>query len=185
VEKAKLTPKQRLFCEYYIELRCNGTQAYKKVFNPKSEATAMSNAYRLLKNKHVSAYVKKLQKEVIKKVEISREQIISEYVKLAFSNITDFIEFDDQKVKVKPSKELSPGKLSAISEVVKVAGKNGNYVKLKLHDKKAALDSLSKIFGYFAPDKLNLGIDFNQLPDEQLDLIINKLINKAENGQGQ
>jgi len=48
-------------------------------------------------------------------------------------------------------------------------------VKIELYDKQKALDSISNLLGFNAPKEISQHVDFNQLTDDQIDLIINKL----------
>jgi len=73
---AKLTDKQKLFCETYISNGLNATQAaisagYKKI-------SAAATAYENLRKPHIAQYVKELQAETAKKLVITRESQLEE-----------------------------------------------------------------------------------------------------------
>lgn len=181
MSQKELSAKHRLFAETYVTEACNGTAAYKKVYRTENDTTAKASANKLLKRHDIEAYIQDLQAKIIKKVEITRDQIIAEFAKIGFANITDYAEFDNGKLELSNSKDITIEKLAAISEVINTTGKTGSCVKIKLHSKIDALNSLAKILGYNSPEKLDLGIDFEGLSDSQLDLIIKKLSKTVEN----
>lgn len=60
-----LSNQQKLFCQKYVELGMNGTQAYLEVYKSvKKEATARTNASRLLTNANIIDYIAELQSEL-------------------------------------------------------------------------------------------------------------------------
>lgn len=73
----KLTPKQQAFADFYIELG-NATEAYLKAYpNVKKEATARTNASRLLTNANVRSYIDE-RMEHLKTERIADQQEILE-----------------------------------------------------------------------------------------------------------
>lgn len=83
----ELTPKQKLFCSYYItEARFNGTKAYKLAFTTKdkkpSDNTAKVNACKLLKNEAILSYIRVLQQEMINNIKITKETLISQILEV-------------------------------------------------------------------------------------------------------
>lgn len=59
-----LRPKQKRFCEEYVNNGFNGTQAYKKVYPNSSDDTARINACRLLTKANIKAYISEYQEEL-------------------------------------------------------------------------------------------------------------------------
>lgn len=73
----KLTVKQQVFADYYIELG-NVTEAYLKAYpNVKKEATARANGSRLLTNASIKTYIDNRMKELNSK-RVADQQEISE-----------------------------------------------------------------------------------------------------------
>lgn len=62
-----LNHRQLMFCEEYI-ITNNATQSYMKVYNPKNESTARTNACKLLTNTNIKNYIE----ERLTKVEKSK-----------------------------------------------------------------------------------------------------------------
>lgn len=84
-----LTNNQRLFCQEYIKLGMNGTQAYMKVYKScKKEETAMASASRLLRNDKVQDYISELQDKVEAKAIVTIEDIVNELSIIAFTDRT-------------------------------------------------------------------------------------------------
>ena len=80
-----LSNNQKLFCQEYLKLGMNGTQAYLNVYKTcKKEETAMASASRLLRNVKVKEYIEELQS----KVEEKAEDIVNELSAIAFTDRT-------------------------------------------------------------------------------------------------
>ena len=93
------------------------------------------------------------------RVGITKEMIIKEMAKLAFANVGDFIEIDKEGLATVNLSRADKAKLAAISQLDTTAiyegrGKNrklkGYETKVKLADKRAALQLLGKEAGLFA-----------------------------------
>lgn len=70
-----LSNQQILFCQKYVELGMNGSQAYLSVYkNCKKEETAMAGASRLLRNVKVKEYIQELQSKIEKNAIINVEE---------------------------------------------------------------------------------------------------------------
>lgn len=75
----KLTPKQKAFCDYYIELSGNATEAYKKAYpSCKKDTTARANASRLLTNASVFQYIQERNK-IVESERIASIKEVKEY----------------------------------------------------------------------------------------------------------
>lgn len=160
---AKLTPKQKLFCdEYLIDL--NATRAYKKAYiNIKNDDTAAVNGNRLLRNAKVKEYLDKRMKDREKRTEITQDMVLKELAAIAFSNGADFAKVtDDNMVKIVPTDELSEDKKKAISAIKET--KFG--INIETCDKVKALELIGKHLGMFK-DKLELSGNVNN-PYEEL-----------------
>ncbi len=165
---AKLTPKQKLFCdEYLIDL--NATRAYKKAYiNIKNDDTAAVNGNRLLRNAKVKEYLDKRMKDREKRTEITQDMVLKELAAIAFSNGADFAKVtDDNMVRIIPTDELSEDKKKAISAIKET--KFG--INIETCDKVKALELIGKHLGMFK-DKVELSGNVNNpyegLTTEQL-----------------
>jgi phage terminase small subunit len=164
---ADLTEKQKKFCREYIR-EWNATRSYLIAYpNTKSENTAAVEAHKLLRKPNVKSYIIEIQDDLEKTAGISRLKVLEEHMKLAFNSIAHMHDTwvdrkvydqltDDQKACIKSiesSKELKNigGKTAANQKFIEV-----ETVKITLYDKQKALDSISKMLGYDAPQKINL-----------------------------
>lgn len=84
-----LSNNQKLFCQEYLKLGMNGTQAYLNVYKTcKKEETAMASASRLLRNVKVKEYIEELQSKVEEKAVVTIEDIVNELSAIAFTDRT-------------------------------------------------------------------------------------------------
>ena len=98
ISNSELTDKQRLFCIYYIKY-FNATKAYKKAYGC-DYSTAMVNGCNLLRNTKVQGEIQKLKTYKLNRAMLSEEDIFQKYIDIAFSDITDYLEFKQEKVEV-------------------------------------------------------------------------------------
>ena len=143
----KLTPKKLLFVKYYLaagDTYQNATQS--AIAAGYSKKTAYSAGARLLKNVDVRAEIDLFVTKVCDKLEITTEKVMREYAKLAFVNVKDLY---DEQGNMKDIHELDSDVAAAVSQVEINLTEACALKKVKLHDKKGSLDSISKIMGMF------------------------------------
>lgn len=92
-----LTNKQRVFAEEYVKNGLNGTQAYKLVYDVKSDKSAESGASRTLRNDKVSAYVAHLCSKATKRFEWCMKDIIENLAKTALSDKQEMKSWNSEK----------------------------------------------------------------------------------------
>lgn len=158
----ELTDKQKDFCRHYI-FNWNGTQAAIKAGY--SENTASEIAYENLRKPQIQAYIEEIQQDLEKQAGISRLMVVQETQKIAFSSIAHL---HNTWITLHEFEQLTDDQKAAIAEIstqkrieVQYVGDTEvpwevDYVKIKLHDKMKGLDSLSKLLGYNAPEKLEV-----------------------------
>lgn len=149
-----LTQKQRRFVdEYLIDL--NATQA--AIRAGYSAKTAQEQSSRLLSNVMVGQAIAARMKDRERRTEITQDRVLRELAKIGFSDIRRAVgwgaaapdpEGDDpplNSVWLVPSEEVDPDTSAAISEISQTA----QGVKIKLHDKRAALVDIGRHLGMF------------------------------------
>ncbi|WP_195989793.1 terminase small subunit [Clostridium sp. D53t1_180928_C8] len=152
VENEELTDKQKLFCIHYI--KCfNATKAYQKVYKCKYE-TAAVNGSRLLKNTKIKKEIKELKGNKLNRAFISKEDIFQKYIDIAFSDITDFVDFgnkevdrvyeDGSKVKTDITYTVARNADEIDGSLISEISNSESGVKVKLQDKMKALAWLSE-----------------------------------------
>ena len=77
---------------------------------------------------------------------ITPERVLEEYRRIAFANLSHIIHWSDTGMSFKPDAELDPDDVAAIAEIVESA-KEGKPYRVKLYDKKAALDAIARYLG--------------------------------------
>lgn len=133
--------------EYLVDL--NATQA--AIRAGYSRKTASEQGSRLLRNVQVAAAVQAGQSKVLHRADLSRERVLEEMRRLAFSDIRTL--FDDQG-NLKPVHRLTADEAAALASVeviVKNAqagdGHTDTVHKIRVWDKTRTLEQLGKHFG--------------------------------------
>lgn len=98
IENAELTDKQRLFCVLYV--KCfNATKAYQKAYGC-SYATALTNGSALLGNTRIKNEILRIKQNRLNQEMLDESDIFQKYMDIAFSDVTDFVEFGQEDVPV-------------------------------------------------------------------------------------
>lgn len=98
IENPELTDKQRLFCLFYV--RCfNATKAYQKAYGCSYEV-ANSEGYKLLVNPCIREEITRLKQNRLNRELLDEHDIFQKYMDIAFSDITDYVDFGREKVQV-------------------------------------------------------------------------------------
>lgn len=204
-----LTPKQATFVrEYLIDL--NGTQA--AIRAGYSEKTARQIADQLLSKLDITEAVGKAMDKRAARTEITADRVLAEMAKVGFANLSDVVSWGSKEVAIgydDDGKRLSPQDIgdavmvqrelapyvdavescdlpehvrSAVSEVALT--KDG--LKIKMHDKNAALVSLARHLGMFVERREVTGKDGEALIPAITDLerakAIASLVQKMQSG---
>ncbi len=160
----KLTPLQEaLVREAALELlkkRPNMTRAAIRAGYAKGGAK--QSVHRALQSPLVQAALEEEREKIAgrarKKFGISRDRILREVSHMAFSRLTDVLEWDENGVRLKPSEELTPAAAAAlhaleITDTQIFDGEGGvvgvkRKTKVRMHPKLAALETAAKLEGY-------------------------------------
>lgn len=176
-----LTPKQEKFALRYVELG-NASEAYRQSYdaqNMKPESV-WAEASRTMANPLVSARIMELQEEHRARHGITVDRVLQEYGKIAFLDIRKAF---DEKGNLIPIHQLDDDTAAAISgldvdkKVSKMTDANGepmveSYLhKIKLSDKKGALDSIAKSLGMFSDASVNVTVGTQPLPEQDKSLL--------------
>lgn len=98
IENTELTDKQRLFCVLYV--KCfNATKAYQKAYGCSYE-TAMVRGSETLRNVKIKNEILRLKQNRLNREMLDESDIFQKYMDIAFSDITDFVEFGQEDVPV-------------------------------------------------------------------------------------
>lgn len=166
-----LNHRQRRFADEYL-VDGNATQA--AIRAGYSEKTAYSQGSRLLKNDEVLSRVREGQEKLAERTQIDAERVMREYARMGFADMTSLASWGGKMVEFVQSEELSPDDSAAVAEVSSERRqfyKDGDLVgetlttRLKLHDKKGALDAMAKRLGLFDANAAGTGSDGDPLED--------------------
>ena len=151
-----MTPKQERFVqEYLVDL--NATQAAIRAgYSPNG---AEVTGCKLLRVAKVREAVDAARDKLAAKAGVTAERIVEEYARLAFSDPRAVMKWGPDGVKLKPSDDLTDGEAALVAEVSQTETKDGGSMKVKLHDKKGALDSLARHLGMFIDRQRHEGED--------------------------
>ena len=98
LENTDLTDKQRLFCLHYIK-SFNATKAYQKAYKC-DYLSAKAHGYELLQSVAVCEEIKRLKQNRLNREMLDESDIFQKYMDIAFSDITDYVEFGQEEVPV-------------------------------------------------------------------------------------
>lgn len=144
----KLTPKQHQVAMAYIAQGFKGlARAYRTAYPDTTQGTAEVNCHRLLNLPHVKAFLDRAREAVLYEAEVQTADILREYARLAFVDPGQLFGPDGRPL---PIDEIPEDARRAISGLTVSSDLDGSVVtKIKLPNKKEALDSLAKINGLF------------------------------------
>jgi phage terminase small subunit len=189
----KLTEKERLFCEYYVE-RFNATEAIRKVGY--SQKSAKQAAYMVIHRPHCKRYIEKLKEWKREMLLAGPEDILERYMRIAFSDIGEVVTFGQREVPVlneitglpimltdPKDPDAKPRMLTRIESYVDVndaanvdtsliseisQGRDGA-VKVKMVDQRGALEFLRQFFNMNPLDAHKVAYDNARLEIEKRD----------------
>lgn len=146
--KGLLTDKQLLFCHEYV-IDWNGKRAAEAAGY--SLNCAREQASQNLRKPLICEYIGLIKRDLVNRLMLTKERVVREWIKIAFSNITNYLEVDELgTVFLADGLKLTelPSEVTDVIASVK-EGKNG--LELTLYDKTKALAEISKLMGYNEP----------------------------------
>jgi phage terminase small subunit len=88
-----LTDKEYLFANYYLgDANLNATEAAKLAGYSKN--TARQIGYENLTKPYIKKYIQSKSSEILERTGVTQEKVLAEIAKIAFSNITEFLNDD-------------------------------------------------------------------------------------------
>ena len=168
---AKLNPKQIRFCHEYI-IDHNATQACIRA-GYKEKNAAVTGCENLTKP-NIKEYITELEQTVYEKLAITKESILAERKRIAFSRIDNHIDIDEQGcVSAKTFKQMGDDAIACIKKVkhkrVLRAVPGGddvildNTFEFELWDKQKELDKLGLDLGLGKEQDIDINLTFQGL----------------------
>jgi phage terminase small subunit len=116
--------------------------------------------YELVEAPDVAARIGEIRNIMAARAQISTDRVLAELAAIGFSDITELVSIERGRLRMKDTKDVAPDLKRAISEIQH--GKTG--IRVKLHDKKAALQLIGQHLGLFKENvDLNVSISLADL----------------------
>lgn len=179
IENDELTEQQKLFCLYYLQC-FNATKAYRKAYQC-SYKIANANAYLLMVNHGIKKELHRIKSELQQDVLLDVKDLIREYIKQAFADVTDFTEFghevhavedeNGREVLDEETGEVKTYKVSYVAlknsdevdgSLIQEVKKGKDGVSVKLYDKQKAMNELMKYLDKETDSSGNEVVDWKQ-----------------------
>jgi len=139
-----LTALQQRFVEEYL-IDSNGTKAAIRAGlrsrNPRDAGAKM------LARKPVAAALEQERERSMERTRITRDRVLLEYARIAFAEIGDIADWDEDAFVMKPKDEIAKDDRAAVAEIKAKRGKHGPRAQIRMHSKLGALDALGKHLG--------------------------------------
>jgi phage terminase small subunit len=185
-----LTSKQQRFVEEYCT-DWNATQAAKRAGYRAKRADQAG--YQLLRKAEIQKAIAQRQQALASQCEVSQERVVQELALIAFSDLRTYVHWGPDGVRLEPSATLTPAQARVVCLVSQTVTKDGGTLRIKLHDKIAALDRLArhlKLYNGQNPEepwgKGMMGLKEAIEAREYLKTQPDRMAQKArENGQGE
>ena len=147
-EKKKAPRSARLKHDKFVEeylIDFNGRQAAIRAGYSVKSATCIAS--QLLRRPEVAEKIAKGIAERRKHAIITADRVLKEYARIAFADVRRVSRFGPEGVKLRLDSSLTDDDAAAIAEVSQTG--TGRSTRIKLHDKRRALDSIARHLGLF------------------------------------
>lgn len=149
-----LSVKKEKFCNYYLESG-NASEAYRRAFScgRMKDNTVWVRACELLKESNVAVRIKELRSNLQKRADLDVDEAVGILANIARANVVDMLEIGRSGGSIIfLVKDLSklPVQFQLAIQSVKSTEKG---FEVKMYSKIDAIDRLSKIMGWYAPEK--------------------------------
>lgn len=158
IDAPKLTVRQERFSQKFVECGV-AAEAYRFAYGAEgySPDALYVTASRLLNSPKIKLRVETLKAEVLAAAQVTSARIIGEYAKLGFASMDDYITVQDDGTAYVDLSRTTKDQRTALGEMTideftegrGETARDVRRVKIKLGDKKGALDSLARIAGLF------------------------------------
>lgn len=101
----------------------------------------------LLRKPHIADFVRRAIDERVCEDLGTRERILKELRYIAFGNMSDIAQWDEEEIKFKPSKNLTPKQRAIVDSLSSTPGEFGFSKSIKRVDKMKAIELLGKYYG--------------------------------------
>lgn len=128
-----LNEKQQRFCEYYVTSYNIKTAMIRAGYAPETNAPG----YAIRKRPAAQRYIQWLKARIMQDTMVRGSDIIEQWVKISFADMSDFIDIERNNLRLKPMEQVDGQLIKSIK-----TGPTGT--SIELYDKLKALESLSR-----------------------------------------
>jgi phage terminase small subunit len=162
-EIKELSDKHKLFVTEYVKNNCNGTKAYMAVYDV-DDKSARRAASLLLTNIDIKEAVNtEIDRVLADKQELAL-QIVNEYKKIAFSNISNILDPATGECLINENTDTSVLESVQVDTLKRGEDATIDKIKYKLYNKLNALDSLAKLVVGFS-EKHDVKVELTNFAD--------------------
>lgn len=162
-EEKPLTLKQEKFCQFYVDIEGNASEAYRMAYNTSKmkPESIWTEASLLLSNPKVTLRINEIKEQRAKESTVKREAVEKVLFDIVMSDPNDLYIYDDEtgKVKLKRPNQMPKRIRNALK---KITNKRGE-VSYELNGKTEAARLLGAWNGWDAPKTVNLKNDGNRI----------------------
>lgn len=137
-----ISEQEELFCYHYLKCRNSTTAALRAGYTP---SYAHNKAYLLLSSDRIKSFLLYIRGIRNQELMLDSVDLMQFYMRIAFSDMTDFVKFGPSGVVPKPSGSVDGQLITKVKE-----GDNGS-ISIELIDRKWALDKIEQYIDMF-PD---------------------------------
>jgi phage terminase small subunit len=150
-----LSDKQKVFCREYLK-DLNASQA--AIRAGYSKVSAGQQSALLMKDPRIAEKIKIGMDKRIDRTHVTIDRVVTELARMAFSDVTEFMEWSENVGKIKDSIELTPDQSACIKEVlIEDRPLKGKKIRVKLVAKEKALELLMRHMGMMN-DNVNVNV---------------------------
>ena len=142
--RTELTVKEQRFVEEYLIDGSAKNAAIRTQMKTRRPEKAGSH---MLRRKRVAEAIARERLASAERTRISHDRILTEFARIAFAEIGDIAEWDEDGLRLKPARQMSKHDRAAVSEITSRQGKKGARMRVRMHSKLKALDALAKLLG--------------------------------------
>lgn len=169
--KSGLTPMQEAFCHEYLTDLSPG-KAYERAGYKGRKDYSSKNAQRLMSDPKIIMRIQELIEQRARTTDVTAERVILELGRIAFSDLRNYMAWNEYGATWKGSGSLSDDAAAAIAEIYETERDmedGGTYrtKRFKLHDKMAALRELAKHTGISGPAGTGVNVNVNVSPEAE------------------
>jgi phage terminase small subunit len=170
-----MTRRQRRFVEEYL---IDGDAAAAARRAGYAARSAETYGRKLLRHAKVTAALAAAQGAAAERLDITAERVLRQYARIAFADLRRIGDWDGETFRPKPANALGDDDVAAIAEMT--FGGPGGRSRIKLYDRKWALQGLARHLGLFGGGRPAAGPDGEPDGRRKQEIILERLARLAE-----